>query len=512
MNDKLTKSTYAIQVLEILQKHSDRDHPIKQSGKAGATIVNLLAAKVRDDFRLKEEPSINRKTVADAVNYLTTLGYEIRDAKGGEGIYLKDRLFSEHEALRLSAIVAESTCFTEREKRTILGKVWKDQSEATRKKYLEPILASLPKEGGNEVFVAISEAARNDYPLKITYIGSDGRTRRRLFHPMDYRFGDGPEAGGPLGDEDGADYAWLPLKNIVAAEAWTPKDPSKEKIDSARKEEIARRIEGARRGEETGLPLPRPCVGKEGTILLTYSGGPFSGEDAEQALSILRKKRLLPKDSLGIQEIADALPQIERTQEGLGALLVLLTGIVLGESSASEEVHDALLLARWSCPRFEPLAEWGYRFYYSLLRHLLFDRPRDIAWKAVQRRSLTEIPPLDPDFLCDYVGAKEEWDALYEKARARNNPWLQALLYAYLVNFSGTKEFSKGTIEGILRVATPREGYLSPALRVAIGRLDPKVCSDEKRREYIYQIANEKNLMMELFRLLDEKEILLRDT
>ena len=506
MSEKVTKSTYAIQVLEILQEHSDRDHPIKQSGKAGATIANLLATKVRDDFRLEEEPSINRKTVADAVNYLTTLGYEIRDAKGGEGIYLKDRLFSEHEALRLSAIVAESPCFTEREKRTILGKIWKDQSEATRKKYLDPILGSLPKEGGKEVFVAISEAAKSDYPLKITYVGADGRRRRRLFHPMDYRFGDGVEVGGPLGDEDQADYAWFPCKSIVSAEKWTPADPSKEKIDSARKKEIGKRIEEARKGEETGLPLPRPCVGKDGTILLTYSGGPFSSEDAQEALSILRKKRLLPKESFGIQEIGKALPQIEKTQEGLGALLVLLTGIILGESFRSEEVHDALILARWAYPGFEPLGEWGGRFYYSLLRHLLFDRSRDVAWKAVQKRSLTEIPPLDPDFLCDYVDMKEEWNALYEKAKTRNNPWLHALLYAYLVNFSGTEGFSKATIEGILRVASPFQGYLAPAYRVAIGRLDPRVSADEKRREYIYQIANEKNLMMELFRLLDEKE------
>ena len=185
---------------------------------------------------------------------------------------------------------------------------------------------------------------------------------------------------------------------------------------------------------------------------------------------------------------------------------LILTGIILGESFRSEEVHDALILARWAYPGFEPLGEWGGRFYYSLLRHLLFDRSRDVAWKAVQKRSLTEIPPLDPDFLCDYVDMKEEWNALYEKAKTRNNPWLHALLYAYLVNFSGTEGFSKATIEGILRVASPFQGYLAPAYRVAIGRLDPRVSADEKRREYIYQIANEKNLMMELFRLLDEKE------
>ena len=258
-----------------------------------------------------------------------------------------------------------------------------------------------------------------------------------------------------------------------------------------------------RRGLRSGASyLPRPYVYEDKTLLLTYSGGPFSSEDAEKALAILEKKKLLPKGICAIQEIASALPRIERTQEALGALLVLLTGIILGQSFASEEVHDALLLARHAYSRFLPLGEWGSRFYYSLLRHLLFDGERSNALAAVQKRSLAELPPLWPDLLCEFVTDEKEWDALYERVKNRPSPWLHALLYVYLANFAGTKGFSKKRIEDILSVSIPPEGYLSPALRVAWERLDPQVRTDEKRREYVYNEESDKNLMMALLQAI----------
>ena len=501
MGEKVTKSTYAIQVLRILEQYSDQGHPLKQE-----MILRRLGELYGEDFRKEDgkEWKMNRKTIADAVNYLRKLGYEDRIAEGeGGGIYLRDRRFKTEEALLLSSLLLEAKGLSNKEKRELLDKIWEDQSDFTRLALLDPMKEKLPEVPGEKGRLeTILDAKENGHALVIMR-AKDGTPRPHLFIPMDFRLSEkGPEIGGFLSiidDRPEPTYEWIPFSSIPSVREWKPGmgEGNPSRLEQARDKRLRDRKVPLLQ-EREGTNLPRLYIYEDKTLLLAYSEGPFSSEDAEKALEILQKKRLLPKGACTIQEIANALPRIERTQEGLGALLVLLTGIILGESFTSEEVHDALLIARHAYSRFLPLGEWGSRFYYSLLRHLLFGQRRDIALKAVQRRSLAEPPPLWPDLLCEFVTDEKEWDALYERVKNRPCPWLHALLYVYLVNFSGTKGFSKKTIEGILSVSIPPEGYLSPALRVAWERLDPRVRTDEKRHEYVYNVASDKNLMIEL--------------
>lgn len=126
-------STIAHPVLRILERESDRAHPLLQK-----QVIGFLKGEMPGSARLP-----NRKTVVECYKYLKSEGYDIQEALRGRGVYLGRRHLDEGLALRLSMLLASSEEFSKEEKQALVDSLYMDQSRYVRGRHLPKIQESI---------------------------------------------------------------------------------------------------------------------------------------------------------------------------------------------------------------------------------------------------------------------------------------------------------------------------------------------------------------------------------
>ena len=119
----MEKKTSVLAVLEILQRESDRDHP-------------LTAAQIQQKMEQLYQCPIERRTLYANIQMLKEFGYEISTyQENGHGYYLDNRDFEESEIMLLCNAVHASNFIPRKHSNNLIKKLLATQSRYTAQKY-----------------------------------------------------------------------------------------------------------------------------------------------------------------------------------------------------------------------------------------------------------------------------------------------------------------------------------------------------------------------------------------
>lgn len=169
------KKLALIRVLQILERHSDSEHPIKHE-----QIVELL----EKEYAL----TIERKAVGRNISLLNEAGYEIETTK--KGSYLAERTFEDSELKLLIDSVLSSKHITPKQSKELIEKLCA-QSNKYFKKHVKNIysVGDWNKTENVAVFYNIEivdEAIEKEKQIKFTYnkYGADKKMHRSAVHTV----------------------------------------------------------------------------------------------------------------------------------------------------------------------------------------------------------------------------------------------------------------------------------------------------------------------------------------
>lgn len=169
------KKLALIRVLQILEKHSDSEHPIKHE-----KIVELLENK----YGL----TIERKAIGRNISLLNEAGYEIETTK--KGSYLAERTFEDSELKLLIDGVLSSKYITPKQSKELIEKLCA-QSNKYFKKHVKNIysVGDWNKTENVAVFYnieIIDEAINGERQIKFDYnkYGADKKMHRTAIHTV----------------------------------------------------------------------------------------------------------------------------------------------------------------------------------------------------------------------------------------------------------------------------------------------------------------------------------------
>ena len=169
------KKLALIRILQILQKHSDCEHPIKHD-----KIVELLES----EYSL----TIERKAIGRNISLLNEAGYEIETTK--KGSYLAERTFEDSELKLLIDSVLSSRHITPKQSKALIEKLC-SQSNKYFKKHVKNIysVGAWNKTENVAVFYnieIIDEAIDAERQIKFDYnkYGADKKMHRSAIHTV----------------------------------------------------------------------------------------------------------------------------------------------------------------------------------------------------------------------------------------------------------------------------------------------------------------------------------------
>lgn len=169
------KKLALIRVLQILEKHSDSEHPIKHE-----KIVELL----ENEYGL----TIERKAIGRNISLLNEAGYEIETTK--KGSYLAERTFEDSELKLLIDGVLSSKYITPKQSKELIEKLCA-QSNKYFKKHVKNIysVGDWNKTENVAVFYnieIIDEAINGERQIKFDYnkYGADKKMHRTAIHTV----------------------------------------------------------------------------------------------------------------------------------------------------------------------------------------------------------------------------------------------------------------------------------------------------------------------------------------
>lgn len=169
------KKLALIRILQILEKHSDSEHPIKHE-----KIVELL----ENEYGL----TIERKAIGRNISLLNEAGYEIETTK--KGSYLAERTFEDSELKLLIDGVLSSKYITPKQSKELIEKLCA-QSNKYFKKHVKNIysVGDWNKTENVAVFYnieIIDEAINGERQIKFNYnkYGADKKMHRSAIHTV----------------------------------------------------------------------------------------------------------------------------------------------------------------------------------------------------------------------------------------------------------------------------------------------------------------------------------------
>ena len=169
------KKLALIRVLQILQKYSDREHPIKHE-----KIVKLLES----EYSL----TIERKAIGRNISLLCEAGYDIETTK--KGSYLAERTFEDSELKLLIDSVLASKHITPKQSKDLIKKLC-SQSNKYFKKHVKNIYSVQDWNKTENVTVfynieIVDEAIENENQVRFDYnkYGEDKKMHRSAVHTV----------------------------------------------------------------------------------------------------------------------------------------------------------------------------------------------------------------------------------------------------------------------------------------------------------------------------------------
>lgn len=190
----INDSTYAVYVLRVLEKESNKDHPLTYAKIMNK--VNELAkkiyqkrlqmAKMANDTksierckRVIEEGLVKKEsTIGDAIEFLLEQGYKIERALPGtgSGSYLNSGVFSQTESFLLGSLVARSSDLSREEKDILIRKLFSGQSEKEMINGIDRLLAiadKAPSLQRKNFIESLENAIRAEAPVRVVIKDED---------------------------------------------------------------------------------------------------------------------------------------------------------------------------------------------------------------------------------------------------------------------------------------------------------------------------------------------------
>ncbi len=158
----MEKKTSVLAVLEILQRESDRDHP-------------LTAAQIQQKMEQLYQCPIERRTLYANIQMLKEFGYEISTyQENGHGYYLDNRDFEESEIMLLCNAVHASNFIPRKHSNDLIKKLLATQSHYTAQKYRNMVyIDNLRKKDNQDFFFSLQillEAVEEKCAVEFDYV------------------------------------------------------------------------------------------------------------------------------------------------------------------------------------------------------------------------------------------------------------------------------------------------------------------------------------------------------